>query len=232
MTAHTEKLLPWLGRLTAMVMLGLLGWLGANIFWTVSAPAGSSPSGQMETDAQRAAQGIGNRHLFGQYIAAVGPMAAPSNLKLTGVITAQREGQRAYAFITVEGKAAQLVKEGEEIAPGITLQRVLARQVEIQRNGQNQTLTLPENSKAQTNPANPADANKAMGNTPPTPGTDTLKVAEAGAAATPAAATPTATAEPAKAPVAQITPPTPAAAMPSGPPRPKRSRNRGSIEDD
>lgn len=87
----------------------------------------------METDAQRGAQSIG------VHVAAAAA-AAPSNIRLNGVIVGERPGQRAYALITLEGKPAQLVREGEELAPGITLQRVLARQVELMRGGQSQTL--------------------------------------------------------------------------------------------
>jgi hypothetical protein len=118
-------------------MLALLGWLGADIFWTLNAPESASPSAPMETDAQRGAQSIG------VHVAAAAA-AAPSNIRLNGVIAGERPGQRAYALITLEGKPAQLVREGEELAPGITLQRVLARQVELMRGGQSQTLALPE----------------------------------------------------------------------------------------
>jgi hypothetical protein len=215
--ATRAALLPWIGRVAAVAMLALLGWLGASIFWTLQAPQSASPSAVMETDVQRAQQTIVKRHLFGVYVAAAAAAAAPSNIRLTGVIAGQRAGQRAYALITVEGKAAQLVREGEEIAPGITLQRVLARQVEIQRGGQSQTLNLPESGKAAT------DAGKAGA-----VGTPPALVAEAPPAAPVVPPVP-------ESPKPQAAPAPPAATIPlpqSGPIPPRRGRSRRSSEDD
>lgn len=153
LTARVDiaPLLPWLGRAAALVMLAVLAWLGANIFWTLRAPESARPSALIETDLQRALPAITGRHLFGIYAdAASAPASAPTNIRLNGVIAAQKPGQRAYALLTIEGKPAQLVREGEEISPGITLQRVLARQVELLRGGQTQTLALPQSGKPQT----------------------------------------------------------------------------------
>lgn len=215
--ATPAALLPWLGRLAALLMLALLAWLGANIFWTLSAPESASPSALMETDLQRAQQTITNRHLFGQYVAAAGPVAAPSNLRLSGVIAGQRPGQRAYALITVEGKAAQLVREGEEIVPGITLQRVLARQVELMRGGQSQTLSLPESSKPQ------AEGSKSsLVNNPPAAevGKPPAEIGKAALEAPPVPESPKAL-------------PAPPKVLPeSSTPLPRRGRTRRSSEDD
>lgn len=225
--ATPAALLPWLGGVAGLVMLVMLAWLGADIFWTLSAPESASPSALMETDLQRAQQTIVNRHLFGQYVAVVAA-AAPSNLRLNGVIAAQKPGQRAYALITVEGKATQLVREGEEVAPGITLQRVQARQVELTRGGQSQTLSLPERAKSAV------DAGKAPAmNTSPNPVAEALKApAESGnpliVNPPPVPDSPKAVIEPPPAPVA-----IPPKALPeSGPPLPKRGRTRRSSEDE
>jgi len=142
----TARLLPWLGGAAALLMLALLAWLGASIFWTLSAPESVRPSAAIETDLQRVLPALTDRHLFGVY-QVTAPASAPSNIRLNGVIAAQRPGHRAYALLVIEGKPAQLVREGEEIAPGITLQRVSARQVEILRGGQTQILSLPESGK-------------------------------------------------------------------------------------
>lgn len=149
---NPERLMPWLGRLAALLMLAVLAWLGANIFWTLSAPEAISPSAPLDTDLQRSVPALTERHLFGLHVAATPAAAAPSNIRLNGVIAAQKPGHRAFALLVVEGKPAQLVREGDEIAPGITLQRVLERQVEIQRGGQSQTLSLPESAKPQGAP--------------------------------------------------------------------------------
>lgn len=173
---NTARLMPWLGGAAALLLLALLAWLGANIFWTLSAPESMRPSAAIETDLQRILPALTDRHLFGVYQAATATIA-PSNIRLNGVIAAQRPGHRAYALLVVEGKAAQLVREGEEIAPGVTLQRVLARQVEILRGGQTQTLSLPESAKPLIEASKPApltglpqgEPSKAIISTPPLP---------------------------------------------------------------
>jgi len=198
--------MKWLGRVSTVVMLAVLGWLGAHIYWRVSAPESVRPSAQMETDAQRAQQSIAGRHLFGVHIANnAGSTTIPSDIKLNGAIAADKPGQRAYALLSIEGKPTQLVREGEDIAPGITLQRVEARQVSIVRGGQPITLRLPERGKA-------AETNKPGGTLP------------AAVAYTPPA--------PAAAPPSLAPPPVQAAPSPTEPAIPTRRRNRRSTADD
>lgn len=153
-----EKLTQWLGRMSAVLMLALLGWMGANIYWTLNAPESVRPSAQMETDVQKAQQAIAGRHLFGVYVAASSPVSAPSDIKLNGAIAADKAGQRAYALLSIEGKPSQLVREGEDLAPGITLKRVDTRQVELQRGGQSVILRLPESNKAPGKGGTPENA--------------------------------------------------------------------------
>ena len=118
------KVMTWVGRAAAVVMLALLGWLGASIYWTLSAEDGTRPSAQLETDANKAQQAIAARHLFGVHVVASAPSSAPSDIRLNGAIAAQKPGQRAYALLSIEGKPTQLVREGDEVAPGITLKQV------------------------------------------------------------------------------------------------------------
>lgn len=156
---NTDRLMPWLGGMAALIMLALLAWLGASIFWTLTAPETVRPSAPIDTDPQRTVPALTERHLFGVYLVAT-PASAPSNIRLNGVIAAQQPGHRAYALLMIEGKPAQLVREGDEIAPGMTLQRVLPRQVEILRGGQTQTLSLPESAKPAIDAAKAAFENK------------------------------------------------------------------------
>jgi len=142
-------LIPWLGRLATLLMLALLAWVCAGVYWSLSAPATPRPATGLETDPQRVVQAIASRHLFGM-AAANAPAAAtrgPVDFRLNGIIAAQAQGKPAYAILVPEGKPAQLVREGEEVAPGITLQRVLPREVELSRGGQTQTLSLPDRGK-------------------------------------------------------------------------------------
>lgn len=146
----SAALLPWFGRLATLLMLGLLAWLGATIFWTLSAPEMLQPSIAREIDPQRAVQSIVNRHLFGVAPLGNAPGAAGnfSDIRLIGAIAAQAANKQAFAILSVEGKPPQVVRQGEEVTQGITLQRVMPRQVELLRGGQSQLLTLPERGKS------------------------------------------------------------------------------------
>lgn len=72
------------------------------------------------------------------------PVVATNNsaLKLWG--TAVREHERAFAIIEDQSTHAQgLYREGETVAPGVTLVQVGWDQVTLERNGRRETLTLP-----------------------------------------------------------------------------------------
>lgn len=220
MNLSSDETLKWFGRMSTVLMLMVLGWLGANIYWRLSAPENVRPSAQMETDAQRAQQAIAGRHLFGVHVvASTGTATTPSDIKLNGAIAADKPGQRAYALLSIEGKPSQLVREGEDLAPGITLQRVETRQVSLLRGGQSVTLRLPETGK-------PSDPNK--------PGANPTAIAEA----QPHNLTPPNAGQPATqpsviAPPKVVAPPPIQAAPAASPVDPAtRRRNRRSTSDD
>ncbi len=150
---NTAALMPWLGHLATVVALALLAWLCATLYWSFTTASSPAIARSIDTNPQHTVQVLTSRHLFG-ISTAPAPLAAsaPSDLRLSGVIAAQSEGQPAYALIVVEGKPAQVIREGAEVAPGITLKRVLAREVELLRNGQPQTLTLPQAQPKTQNP--------------------------------------------------------------------------------
>ncbi|MBI3304462.1 MAG: hypothetical protein HYZ72_20560 [Deltaproteobacteria bacterium] len=73
--------------------------------------------------------------------------ASSGPLKLWG--TAVRDRDRAFAIIEDQGTHAQgLYREGQMIAPGITLVQVGWDRVTIERNGRRETLTLPTDAPA------------------------------------------------------------------------------------
>ncbi len=147
--ANAATLTPWLGRLATVIMLALLAWLCASIYWTITVSAAPRPAITIDTDPQRVVPAIVSRHLFGiPSMTGATPASAPTDIRLNGVIAAQIEGQPAYALLAIEGKPAQVVREGDEVAPGVTLQRVLKYEVELLRGGQTQTLSLPERGQA------------------------------------------------------------------------------------
>ena len=142
-------LIPWLGRLATLLMLALLAWLCASLFWAWNTPSTARPASNTETDPQRVARSIVSHHLFGIAPQTTAPTAAaaPTNIRLTGIIAATAEDQPAFALLAIDGKPPQVIKAGSEIAPGLTLQRVLPRQIELARGASLQTLSLPERSK-------------------------------------------------------------------------------------
>jgi len=131
-----------------MAMIALLAWLGARVFWNLTAPATPEPAMVMDTDASRVAQAVAARHLFGEAPVQGGADARlEANLKLHGVFAPATRGQIAIAILSSKGKPALAVRVGEEVLPGMTLHRVLPRSVEIDQGGQILLLTLPERGK-------------------------------------------------------------------------------------
>lgn len=151
------RLVQWSGVLATVAMLALLAWLGAGIFWSLTTPVASAPAVAIETDPARAAQSVAARHLFGEAPppgTAVKAVVLP-DITLRGVVAPSRQGRPGVAVLTVAGKPPIAVREGEEVAPGVSLHRVLPRSVELERGRQVQTLSLPERT---TPPAPPQPA--------------------------------------------------------------------------
>lgn len=144
------RAIPWLGRLATLAVIALLAWLGARLFWSLTAPATPEPAFVVDTDPSRVAQTIAARHLFGEAPAqaAAGAVArGAGDIKLHGVVAPGSRGHTAIAIVSSKGKPAVAVRVGEEILPGVTLHRVLPRSVEIDQGGQILLLTLPERGK-------------------------------------------------------------------------------------
>jgi len=146
----TPRVLPWTGRLATLLVVVLLAWLGARVFWTFTTPVVAEPAIAVETDPSRVAQTVAAKHLFGeapvQAIRITGSTGA-AGAKLFGVVAQSGKGQPGIAIVSVQGKPAIAVREGDEIVPGVIVQRVQARSVEISQGGAIQTLTLPDPGK-------------------------------------------------------------------------------------
>jgi general secretion pathway protein C len=144
------RAIPWLGKLATLAVIALLAWLGARLFWSLTAPATPEPAIAVDTDPSSVAQTIAARHLFGEAPAqeTTGAIAkSAANIKLLGVVAPVRRGQIAIAILSSQGKPAVAVRVGEEILPGVVLHRVLPRSVEIDQAGRILLLTLPEVGK-------------------------------------------------------------------------------------
>jgi type II secretion system (T2SS) protein C len=153
-------------------MLALLAWLGASIFWALTAPATPEPVVGIEVDPGRTAQAVAARHLFGEAPppgAAVAQASAPTDIKLQGVIAPTRPGQPAVAVLAIAGKPSVSIREGDDVMPGVRVNRVFAREVELKRDGQIQSLHLPDRLSppvAQQQPAPPPAAARGSGSRP------------------------------------------------------------------
>jgi general secretion pathway protein C len=123
--------------------LGLTAWLAAGWFWRLTAPEPVALVTQQMADPQAAARSVTQRHLFGDGGTTPGSAVAPParNFTLVGAMTASR-GQPGFAVLAETGKPAVSVFEGEEVAPGVRLEKVLADKVSIVRNGRSETLEL------------------------------------------------------------------------------------------
>ena len=145
-----SRALAWLGRLAAIAIIALLAWLGARVFWNLTAPATPEPAIAVDTDPARVSHAVAARHLFGempeQGIKTVAAGSA-TDAKLFGVVAPSRKGQTGIAIVSVQGKPAVALRVGDEIAAGVILHRVLARSVEISHGGVIQVLLLPERGK-------------------------------------------------------------------------------------
>jgi general secretion pathway protein C len=80
--------------------------------------------------------------------------AAPSGLaiKLVGVVAASGD-KPSYAVVQVDAKTILAVRAGEEIAPGIRLDKVFTDHVTLQRTGASESLALAERKKPAAAPA-------------------------------------------------------------------------------
>jgi general secretion pathway protein C len=133
--------------------LGLAAWLAAGWFWRFTAPEPVALVTQQITDPQAAARSVTQRHLFGDGGTTPGSAAPPParSFALVGAMTANRR-QPGFAVLAETGKPAVSVFEGEEVAPGIRLEKVLADKVIIVRNGRSESLEL-SSGRSSTPPA-------------------------------------------------------------------------------
>ena len=142
------RVLPWLGRLATIALIALLAWLGARAFWDITTPATPEPAFAVDTDPSRVAQAVAARHLFGEAPEqGIKTAGTGSTTKLYGVVAPTGKGRPGIAILSILGKPAVAVREGDEFASGVTLHRVLVRSVEISQGGVIQVLTLPERGK-------------------------------------------------------------------------------------
>lgn len=118
-------------------------WVVAGLIWRYAAPAPVLLPVADDGDAVRLAQDIAGRRVFvGQADDGASPAPGVPDSRLIGLATGFAGGQ-AFALLAAGDNPPGAVLEGEEIAPGLRLRRILADRVEVDRDGIPDVLTLP-----------------------------------------------------------------------------------------
>ena len=125
----------------------LAAWIIAGWLWDLAAPAPYAPPLAASADAQKAADAVAARHWFGSAAVAPGTGEHAASYQLLGAMTGSGN-KPGFAIISENGRPPVPVLEGEEFAPGVRLERVLPRAVELRRQGTTERLELPEKSAA------------------------------------------------------------------------------------
>ena len=127
-------------RLAALVLLGLVlaywSWI-----WL-----GPRPEPRVETTAEPTGRMASANELFGR-VERGADAPTGSAIKLLGVVAAAG-GKPGYAVVRLDAKQVVAVRAGEEVAPGIRLEKVFPDHVILQRNAVRETLAWPERSKS------------------------------------------------------------------------------------
>ena len=134
--------------LVTLAALALLGVVLAYWTWVWLAP-------RPEPRAQATAEPGGRiESAYGLFGSAQRNAAAPTGIaiKLLGVVAASG-GRRGHAVVQIDARQTIVVREGEDIAPGIRLAEVHTDHVILERNGARETLAWPEKKTAAESPA-------------------------------------------------------------------------------
>lgn len=145
----------WIPTICSAALLALLAWMGAHWFWTFAAPDSDAGSAGRETGSVRPLEAIQRSGLFGVSAAspASGSTASSADLVLRG-ISATRKG--GMAVIAIDKGRTVAVSAGDEIVPGVRLERVLPDHVVVSRGGVAQRLDLPRRQATDAPPVSPA----------------------------------------------------------------------------
>jgi general secretion pathway protein C len=125
----------WLSSLT------LAAWIASGWFWDRAAPAIVQLPTTSLVDPVAASQAIASRHLMG--VATVQSTGSEGNnsYRLLGLMTSS-PGAPGFAILAEGGKGSLVVVEGEEIAPGLKLMKILPDQVVVGRDGNTEGISL------------------------------------------------------------------------------------------
>lgn len=142
----------WLVRLLNSVLLVLAAIMCAHWFWIFAAPVVTASIEAPLAEAARSAALIQRAHLFGATANAPQVAAVRTDLALRGIY-ASRDG--GMAVIALDRGRMVTVRAGEEIAPGIKLERVLRDHVLVNQGGITQRIELPQRKPLDAPPVAP-----------------------------------------------------------------------------
>ncbi|MBS1161193.1 MAG: Type secretion system protein [Proteobacteria bacterium] len=137
-----QDLLPGLAGFGLFLLIGGGLWLNIELLWSLRAQEHAPPP-MLPSDPLLSAAGISQRHLFGLPSAAPSRQAAPLEFQLLGVLAAPRSAQGAAILLATGEKRPLIAHVGDEIAPGLRLTGLGARQATLSRDGRPFTLELP-----------------------------------------------------------------------------------------
>jgi general secretion pathway protein C len=127
-----------------LLAIALCAWIFAGWYWRIKAPRPVAAAPAEVTDPLAAAKLVSARHLFGEPGAAPVQAAAGSTRYTLLGVAADSVSAHGFAVIQEEGKPADGFRLGEEISPGVRLDKIHAHAVELDRNGARETLPLNE----------------------------------------------------------------------------------------
>ena len=134
--------------------LGALMLLGVVLAYWTWTWLGPRPEPRVETSAEPTGGMAAASALFGRVQRGEGADAPPgSAIRLLGVVAAAG-GRPGYAVMRLDAKQSLAVRSGEDLAPGIRLEKVFPDHVILRRNGVSETLAWPERGKS-TSPLAP-----------------------------------------------------------------------------
>lgn len=136
---------PAYAVLTLLILGGV--WLNLELAWSFRDQPHRPPPAP-PADIGDIAGTIAQRHLFGQHTTAPAPGNTP-DYRLLGVLLSQRQNESVAILQSTEGKPAQLVKIGQDLAPGLQLIALSEQQAVLARAGEKLTVILHKASPQQ-----------------------------------------------------------------------------------
>ena len=155
-----------------LLALGLVAGVCATLFWRFTAPPRVVLPVRLDTDPRAVAQRIAGQQPFGGGGLAVELPAsvavAGTRFTVVGVATGFAGGA-GFALLEADGGGPRAYVEGDEIASGVRLARILADGVELDRGGKTERIQLPAVETTGIEPATPPEGSPAPAASAPKP---------------------------------------------------------------